>query len=262
MEPELLALLAKHTAGDNGTASQLRIGLAWDDSYSAAADFIISQGGVRKTDAYDPEIPWADRVWRVPVESMLAVLQHPGVWVAHFCEPGQTELRQRPDHPKLNETANLVLTAWNLGVPAENAAQYALFARGDSVLVNIEARNAADFENLITWLEAEEVYILDRAKEPTMDGDGNVSSYSTVALAPVSVIAAAVQREEDLAISAENYRGQGLELQRHYWPVEALFFEDRIVDGFVPEDQRGKRPDPRQDRRSGRVGQALPGENN
>ena len=245
MEPELLALLAKHTAGGNAESPQLRIGLAWDDSNSAAADFIISQGGVRETDAYEQEFPWADRIWRVPVDSMLAVLQHPGVRAAHFWEPGQTELRQRPDHPKLNETANLVLTAWNLGVPAENAAQYALFARGDSVVITMEARNAADFENLITWLEAEEVYILDRAKEPTMDGDGTVSSYSTVALTPVSVLAAAVQRDGDLAISAENYRGQGLELQRHYWPAEALFFEDTIVDGFVPEDQRVKRPDPR-----------------
>ena len=177
------------------------------------------------------------------IESMLTVLQHPEVWAADFWEDGQTEQRRRPDHPKLDRTANLIVTAWSLGVPAENAAQYALFARGDRVLITMEAGNNSDFESLITWLEAEEVYILDRAKEPTRDGDGKVVSYSTVALTPVSVIAAAAQRGDVVWISAEDYTGQEVEMQRHHWPLEALWYEDTIVDEFVPEDQKVRRPD-------------------
>ena len=184
MEPDLLALLAKHAAGDNGASGQLRVMLGCDDT-TRAAEFIVSQGGVRETDTYDPDFPWADRIWRIPVESMLAVVQHPGVWSADFWEDGQTEQRQRPDHENLNDTANLVLTAWHLGVPAENAAQYALLARGDSVLTAVQAGIDTDFEAMITWLESEEVYILDKAKEPTRDAYGNVSSYLTVALTPV-----------------------------------------------------------------------------
>ena len=243
VEPELLALLSKHAAGKKDSSRQLRVILAWDDSTSATAEFVVSQGGVRETDTYDPDFPWADRSWHIPVESMLVIIQHSGVWSAQLWVDGQTERRQWPDHEYLNDTANLVLTAWHLGVPAENAAQYALFARGDSVLITMEATNRPDFESLIRWLEAEEVYILDRAKEPTMDGLGNVSSYSTVALTPVSVIAAAAQREDVVGISAERYRGQGLEMQRHYWPLEALWYEDTLVDEFVPENQKVGRPD-------------------
>ena len=108
----------------------------------------------------------------------------------------------------------------------------------------MEARNRPDFEELITWLEAEEVYILDRAKEPTRDGDGKVVSYSTVTLTPVSVIAAAAQREDVVWISAEDYTGNEVEMQRHHWPLEALWYEDTIVDEFVPEDQRISSPRP------------------
>ena len=165
----------------NGFPARL---LGWDKTISPINEFIVSQGGVRETDTYNPDFPSAHVIWRIPVESTLAVLQHPGVWSATLWDDGQTERRERPDHEYLNDTANLVLTAWHLGVTAENAAQYALFARGDSVLITMEARNRPDFEELITWLEAHEIYIIDKAKEPTMDGLGNVSSYSTVALIP------------------------------------------------------------------------------
>ena len=242
MAPELLAVLFKHAAGGSEESGQLRVILAWDN-ITGATDFIRSQGGIREAKTYDPNLPWADSIWRIPIESMLTVLQHPEVWTADLWEDGQTEQRRRPDHPKLDRTANLIVTAWSLGVPAENAAQYALFARGDRVLITMEAGNSSDFESLITWLEAEEVYILDRAKEPTRDGDGKVVSYSTVALTPVSVIAAAAQRGDVVWISAEDYTGQEVEMQRHHWPLEALWYEDTIVDEFVPEDQKVRRPD-------------------
>ena len=77
-----------------------------------------------------------------------------------------------------------------------------------------------------------------------MDGFGNVSVYFTVALIPVSVIAAAAQREDIVAISAEGYSGQSMEMQRHYWPLQALWYEDTIVDEFVPQGQKVGRPDP------------------
>jgi hypothetical protein len=244
VEPELLAILATHAAGGNGSSGQLRVILAWDDSTSATADFIISQGGVRETDTYDPDCPWADRIWRIPAESMLAVVQHPDVWTADLWKDGQKEQRQRPRHPKLNRTANLVVTVWNLGVPAENAAQYALFPRGDRVLISMDVGNGPDFEELITWLESEEVYLLDKVKEPVGDGLGGVSVYGTVALTPVSVIAAAAQRDDVVAISAEGYSGQSAEMQRHYWPPQAVWYEDTWVDEFVPEGQKVGRPKP------------------
>ncbi len=106
-----------------------------------------------------------------------------------------------------------------------------------------------DFEGLLTWLESEGAYIPDQAKEPTRDGYGKAIDYSTVALAPVRVIAAAAQRGDVLAIHAESYCGQGLEMQRHYWPLEALWYEDTLVDQFVPEGQKVRRLDPDWNRR-------------
>ena len=38
--------------------------------------------------------------------------------------------------------------------------------------------------------------------------------------------------------------GNSLEMQRHYWPLETLWWEDAMVDLFVPEDQRVGRPEP------------------
>ena len=244
VDPELLAIIAKHAAGDEGAPRQLRVRLSWDGLDIPLNDFIVSQGGVRETDTYNPDLPLANLIWRVPVKSMPAILQHPGVRAAGLWEDGQKERRERPRHPKLEETANLIVTAWQLGVPAENAAQYALFIRDDRVFVTIHAENGPDLEALIAWLESQGTHIIDRAKEPTTDGDGNVIEYSTAALIPVRVIAAAIQREDVLGIQAENYSGEGLEMQRHYWPPEARWFEDTAVDEFVPEDQRIGRSQP------------------
>ena len=154
------------------------------------------------------------------------------------------ERRERPRHPKLEDTANLVVTAWQLGVPAENAAQYAIFVRGGRVLVWIYAENGPDFETLIAWLESQGIYLIDKVKEPTRDGDGNIIEYSTGGMVPVRIIAEAIQREDVLGIKAEDYSGQGLEMQRHYWPPEALWYEDTLVNEFLPEDQRTGQPRP------------------
>ena len=244
VDPELLAIITKHAAGDDRASGQLRVFLGWDETDIPLNDFLIGQGGVRETDTYNPDFLHANLIWRIPVESMLTVIQHPGVWSAGLWEVGQTEQREPPRHPKLEKTANLVVTAWQLGVPAENAAQYAIFVRGDRVLVWIYAENGPDFEEMIAWLESQGIYILDKAKEPTRDGYGKVIEYSTGALVPVRVIAAATQREDVLGIKAEGYRGQGLEMQRHYWPPETLWYEDALVNEFLPEDQRTGQPRP------------------
>ena len=244
VDPELLAIITKHAAGDDRASGQLRVFLGWDETDIPLNDFLIGQGGVRETDTYNPDFLHANLFWRIPVESMLTVIQHPGVWSAELWEVGQTEQREPPRHPKLEKTANLVVTAWQLGVPAENAAQYAIFVRGDRVLVWIYAENGPDFEEMIAWLESQGIYILDKAKEPTRDGYGKVIEYSTGALVPVRVIAAATQREDVLGIKAEGYRGQGLEMQRHYWPPETLWYEDALVNEFLPEDQRTGQPRP------------------
>ena len=174
VDPELLAIITKHAAGDDRASGQLRVFLGWDETDIPLNDFLIGQGGVRETDTYNPDFLHANLIWRIPVESMLTVIKHPGVWSAELWEVGQTEQREPPRHPKLEKTANLVVTAWQLGVPAENAAQYAIFVRGDRVLVWIYAENGPDFEEMIAWLESQGIYILDKAKEPTRDGYGKV----------------------------------------------------------------------------------------
>ena len=228
VDPELLSIIAKHAAGDDRASGQLRVLLGWDETDIPLNNFLIGQGGVRETDTYNPDFLHANLIWRIPVESTLTVIQHPGVRAAELWEDGQTERRERPRHPKLEETANLIVTAWQLGVPDENAAQYAIFVRGDRVLVWIYAENGPDFETLIAWLESEGIYLIDKVKEPTRDGDGNIIQYSTGGMVPVRIIAEAIQREDVLGIKAEDYSGQGLEMQRHYWPPSTLQHEKAL----------------------------------
>lgn len=222
VEPELLALLTNHAAAGDQAPDRLRVVLIWDNIDGATTDFIVSQRGVRETDTYDPASPWADYVWRIPVESMLTVLQHLGVWSASLWDDRQTEQRERPDHPKLNETANLVVTAWRLGMPAENAAQYALLARGGCLVGSMKTGNGPDIERLLAWLESEGVYIIETTKTSEKDEHGKVVGGSTAGLVPVSVIATAAEREDVRYISAESYSGNSLEMQRYCWPLETL----------------------------------------
>ena len=133
---------------------------------------------------------------------MLTVIQHPGEWSPNC---GRLDTAGAAPPSEARKDSQLGRNAWQLGVPAENAAQYAIFVRMSLDICR---------ERPCLRLESQHP----RQGERTHEGRVR-DEYSTG-----RVIAAATQRVDFLGLKAEGYRGSESPsvMQRHYWPPETL----------------------------------------
>ena len=180
-------------------------------------EFIASLGGEQVS----------PHAWDLPADQVLAVVQRP--------EVVEVEIEPEPvsEEPFINtrpyDSLRLVVAAFAYGVPAESAAQYAMFARDGSVVVGMNAPDAGTISSIRAWLKEKNVYVVPASE------DSGVAPNHLAVLLPVRYIKELGDAFPEVHLSSATHRGQGLTLSRAYWPQETRDLEDEIVAQYLPD---------------------------
>ncbi len=235
IDPQLWATLQRHANGDSGLPASMTMALGWEwPEEDAIFKAIEDAGGVR--DGED------EYMWRIPTENILAILQRPDVFYAEIPPPEgfdqratatveavQSDQRWPPTEP-MNHVLADVVKAYCLGIAAEQAAQYALFSRGDSVAVRVVNDDAETKAGVRAWLDDRNIYA------PNLDHrvDRSPDDYDIGVLLPVAQIDPLAQAFfPKTYLIGEDHQGQGLPLDRFYWPAEAIEYEEAVTEPFL-----------------------------
>ncbi|MYC36167.1 MAG: hypothetical protein F4X66_04550 [Chloroflexi bacterium] len=187
------------------------------DIIPSLEEFIESLGGERV----------APHIWDLPTRQILAVVQRPDVVEV------ETEPAFVSEEPFINtrpyDSLRMVVAAFAYGIPAESAAQYAMFAWDDSVVVGMNAPDASTISSIRDWLQEKDVYALPASE------DSGVAPNHLAVLLPVRYIKELGDAFPEVYLSSATHRGQGLTLSRAYWPQESRDLEDGIVAQYLPD---------------------------
>ena len=180
-------------------------------------EFIASLGGEQV----------APHTWDLPTGEILGVVQRPDVFEVEMAPESVTE------EPSINtrpyDSLRMVVAALDNGVPAESAAQYAMFIKDDSVAVGMNAPDAGTIASIRAWLNTKNVYVLPASE------DSGVAPNHLAVLLPVRYIKELADAFPEVYLSSAKHRGQGLTLSRAYWPQETRDLEDGIVAQYLPD---------------------------
>ncbi len=165
--------------------------------------------------------------WGLPSGEILGVMQRPDVF--------EVEMEPEPvsEEPFINtrpyDSLRMVVAAFDNGVPAESAAQYAMIIKDDSVVVGMNAPDAGTISSIRAWLKEKNVYVV-----PASENSGVAPNHLAVLL-PVRYIKELADAFPEVHLSSATHRGQGLTLSRAYWPQETRDLEDGIVAQHLPD---------------------------
>ena len=224
IDPALVALLYDHAAGE-ATPATVRLAIGYDpqDPHAGPAleAYIEESGGTRK----------GEDIWLMPIGLVPSIVCRPGVYFAGLADSDGTpswESREMP-YRNLNHVLNDVVEAHQGGMPESQAALYALYVRGGSVAVIIEAPDAETEGRVLDWLAQRSIYAIP-------DPSSTDGLYYVGVLLPVGQILPLAQQFPDAYMDASDFRGQGLPLLRSQWPAEALYFEKSVTQQFLDPD--------------------------
>ena len=226
--PHLWAMFQRHTDGEIVPEFVL-VGIGYSTDLEVdppLEEFIKSVGG--------EEV--ANYTWRIPTENALSVIQRPDLlYMAH--SPEATEGEADP-YPTMDGTLNDIVAAYSGGITGANAVRYGLFVRGESVVLEMQASDAATVGRIRRWLTLQSVYV-----PPASDFAAFSDNFLAV-LAPVSRLTALAAAFPTTYLSVSTHAGQGLPLDRAQWPAESLGFEESVVAQFLPPQQGEATPTP------------------
>lgn len=167
----------------------------------------------------------SDDTWDVPTAKALEIIQRPDVHDAVLIRDGVSGAVSVPAN--LDSVLGDIVEAYSNNVTASSAAQYAMFARSDSVVVAVKAPNAVTIASVRAWLKKKDVYAL-----PASETEGAAPEHLAVLL-PVKYITALAKAYSTTRFEVAHYKGQGLTLSRTYWPQETKDLEDTIINQYV-----------------------------
>ena len=165
----------------------------------------------------------APHTWDVPTDKALIIIHRPDVYEAVIIRDGVTGAVTIPGN--LDSTLGDIAKAHSNRVVG--AAQYAMFARGDKVVVGISAPNAATIAGIRAWMKQRNIYAL-----PASETTGAAPEHLAVLL-PVKYITVLGQAYTTTRFEVAHYKGQGLTMSRTHWPQETKDFENTIVNKYV-----------------------------
>lgn len=220
LSPRLWALLQAHAGGDTTVPDTLDVHLWFHFEHVTTKEQIVATMQKIVTDAGGAET--SSGAWQVPTDRLLPVIQMPEVTRAELADP-----EPDPGGPaargQMNTTLQQVIQAYEGGVPASAAIQYALFIDGnDRILVTIKSNSAEDDGGVRQWLSSRDIYTPPSNQALT----GRYTTYSMLSVPDTIGLADAFP---GIFLSAEDFEGQGLPLSRRHWPQDALDFEKGII---------------------------------
>lgn len=236
VQPELFALLKQYADGAVQADTMMLVGVGYEEPGENAAiamnEFITTNGGVS-------EGPYT---WRVPVSLIPRIMRRPDVFALILEEP--TVSRQAAPmttpYQKMDENIIDVVTAYELGIPPDQAALYLLLARGDKVVIGVQTSGGPATASTRSWLQTQGVYVGDADRE-IRESDDEFS-----ALVPVALLLSLSQRDGVIWLRGDSgVHVQGLPMSRAEWPQDALDLVDAMTEGHLPPGQRRPTPTPR-----------------
>ncbi len=228
LSPSLWALLQRHANGDTSVADTVDVHFWFHFEQVTTQQQVIATMQQIVTDAGGSAT--SSGAWRVPTERLLSLVQMPEVTRAELAdeEPDAGGLAARGQK---NTTLQHVVQAYEGGVPASAAIQYALFIDGNHrMFVTIESNSAEDDDNVRQWLRSNDIYT--PPSQYALTG-----GYTTLAMLSVPNTIALADKYPTISLSAEDFEGQGLPLSRGHWPQEALDFEQASIDAVLEAEQ-------------------------
>ena len=227
VDPHLWVILQRHADGKKVPASvEVEIGYRTDlEVAPPLEEYIYSIGGERV----------AEYTWRVPTGDALGIIQRPDL--LHMAQPATVSEGQSDPYPKMDDTLNNIVVAYEGGIAEQHAVRYAMFVREGSVLLEMESHGAATVGSIREWLTQEGVYV------PPASDFASFSDDFLVALVPVSRLKTLAESFPTTYFSVSTLAGQGLPLDRAQWPPDSLEFERTVTAGFLrPEQDQAPTP--------------------
>ena len=155
-----------------------------------------------------------------------------------MAQPPEATEGDADPYPTMDGTLNDIVAAYAGGITGENAVWYALFVREDSVVLEMQAPDAATVKRIRRWLIRRSVHV------PPESDFAAFSDTFLSALVPVSLLTALAEAFPATYLSVSTHAGQGLPLDRAQWPAETLEFEESVVAQFLPPQQGETIPTP------------------
>ena len=161
--------------------------------------------------------------WEIPTGNILPVIQRKDVIAAVI---HSEEVVEEVDDPRVGGAMPLVLEAYELGIPAELAVQYAMYVLKDTLATflgwdpDLDTGGAITSRDLRNWLKSHGI------QPPPHDDESGMAL-----MLPVRLVRPILEAFPTVHLSAQEL-GHGLELTRWRWPVETFCWEQSMVAGI------------------------------
>ena len=226
--PHLWAMLQRHADGEVvPDFVMVEIGYSTDLEVDPPLEEFIKSAGGEKV---------AEYTWRIPTENALSVIQRTDL--VYMAQPPEATEGEADPYPTMDGTLKDIVAAYAGGVRAADAVQYALFVREESVVLEMQAHDAATVGRIRRWLTQRSVYV------PPASDFAAFSDNFLVALVPVSRLTALAEAFPATYLSVSTHAGEGLPLDRAQWSAKPLEFEESVVAQFLPPLQGEAMPTP------------------
>ena len=161
--------------------------------------------------------------WEIPTGKTLEIVQRSDVYHA-----GLVQTATPAKHPRLDDDLNHIVNAISEGIPAADAAQYAMYVKADRLVVIVAAPDRATATSVQTWLKGEKVYIAERQLTTAHDN----AEFGV--LLPAAKIAPLVEKFATVELRSETRDGSLLPMVRSRWAEDSIAFEQSIVEPYLP----------------------------
>ena len=225
IHPELWGLLYDYARGIYMEHRGLTLAIGESDNSQAGEsldDFISSVRGQERDEGGS---------WYVPIDYVIQVVQRQDTETIDWLNPtGEVFfmthiLGEFADDPlyERDDVLIKVLRASITGVPDSEAAQYSLYADGDRILVQADARDARNQKQIRTWLFGRGIYSI--PSHPTKRPD----DFTVVAMVPVSELHSLMETFDMVRFEAHDIRDYNLPISRAWWSDDSVQNEKSVV---------------------------------
>ena len=128
--------------------------------------------------------------------------------------------------PRMNKTLKLVMESRRAGVPDNQAALHAFYAKSGKIITPISIPDSDRRAQVATWLTNEGIHI------PV--GNKQTDTYHDITvMLPVNRMETLLGQYDDIQLRAETVLGMYLPLNRSWWTQEARDFENFFIDAAL-----------------------------